>query len=223
VFIPLAEQSGLIGALGAWVLQNACTTAARWRSTDGEPLTICVNVSSLQLGAEFTATVAHALEVSGCSPSRLELELTESALLVQPEFSINCLLELKRLGVRIALDDFGTGYSSLSYLSRLPVDRLKVDQTLTKQMATDKKSAAIVRTIISLGKDLGLTVIAEGVETAEQLEMLRNLGCDQAQGFLLGRPLPPDETYMAGPAERAAQSAPRSPANRWVGESAYAA
>jgi diguanylate cyclase (GGDEF)-like protein/PAS domain S-box-containing protein len=222
VFIPLAEQSGLIGPLGAWVLKEACSTAAAWRGTSGEPLTICVNVSSLQLSADFAATVARALEASGCAPSRLELELTESALLVHPEFSINCLLELKRLGVRIALDDFGTGYSSLSYLSRLPVDRLKVDQTLIKDMTTDKKTAAIVRTIINLGKDLGLSVIAEGVETTQQLEMLQNLGCDQAQGFLLGRPLPP-KACLLGLTRRATQSATHLPQRRWIGESTYAA
>jgi len=218
----LAEQSGLIGALGAWVLQEACSTAAPWCGISGEPVTICVNVSSLQLSAAFAATVARALEASGCAPGRLELELTESALLVHPEFSINCLLELKRLGVRIALDDFGTGYSSLSYLSRLPVDRLKVDQTLIRDMTADKKTAAIVRTIISLGKDLGLSVIAEGVETAQQLEMLQNFGCDQAQGFLLGRPLPP-KTCLSGLTKRASQSAVRLPQTRWVGESMYAA
>jgi diguanylate cyclase (GGDEF)-like protein/PAS domain S-box-containing protein len=222
VFIPLAEQSGLIDGLGAWVLQEACNTAAPWRGSSGEPLTICVNVSCLQLSGGLTAAVTHALEASGCSPGRLELELTESALLVHPEFSINCLLDLKRLGVRIALDDFGTGYSSLSYLSRLPVDRLKIDQALIRNMTTDKKTAAIVRTIINLGKDLGLAVIAEGVETAQQLEMLRSLGCDQAQGFLLGRPLPA-KTCLSGLTKWSAQSILRSPATRRVGESAYAA
>jgi diguanylate cyclase (GGDEF)-like protein/PAS domain S-box-containing protein len=223
VFIPMAEESGMIGALGAWVLEKACSTAAKWYGTDKELLTIGVNVSSLQLGTEFIATVAHALEVSECSADRLELELTESALLVNPKFSIACLLELKRLGVRIALDDFGTGYSSLSYLARLPVDRLKIDQTLIQSMPTERKSAAIVRTIITLGKDLGLLVIAEGVETTQQLEMLHDLGCDQAQGYLLGLPLPTKPTCSAFNTAWGGGSMPGSPPVRRVAEHACGA
>ena len=223
VFIPMAEESGLIGALGACVLEKACSTAAKWCGTHNKLLTIGVNVSNLQLGTGFIATVAHALEMSGCSADRLELELTESALLINPKFSIDCLLELKRLGVRIALDDFGTGYSSLSYLARLPVDRLKIDQTLIKNMPADKKSAAIVRTIITLAKDLGLLVIAEGVETTQQLEMLYELGCDQAQGYLLGLPRPTKPTCSAFNTAWDAGSMPRSPPVRRVAEHACGA
>jgi diguanylate cyclase (GGDEF)-like protein/PAS domain S-box-containing protein len=223
IFIPMAEERGLIGALGTWVLEKACSTAVKWCGTDNKLLTIGVNVSSLQLGTEFIATVAHALEVSECSADRLELELTESALLINPKFSIGCLLELKRLGVRIALDDFGTGYSSLSYLARLPVDRLKIDQTLVQSMPTNRKSAAIVRTIITLAKDLGLVVIAEGVETTQQLEMLYELGCDQAQGYLLGLPRPTKPTCSAVNTAWDAGSMPRSRPVRCVAEHACGA
>jgi diguanylate cyclase (GGDEF)-like protein/PAS domain S-box-containing protein len=197
VFVPLAEQSGLIGPLGAWVLHEACTAAPSLGGNGTEPLMLCVNVSSLQLGAELTTTVTRILASTNFPASRLEFELTETALLIHPEFSIKCLMELKQLGVRIALDDFGTGYSSLSYLSRLPVDRLKIDQTLIKHISADVKTAAIVRTIITLGKELGLLVIAEGVETMQQLEMLERFGCEQAQGYLLGMPLPQKEATAA--------------------------
>jgi EAL domain-containing protein (putative c-di-GMP-specific phosphodiesterase class I) len=187
-FILRAEKHGLIAALGAWVLQEACTTVASWRR-DGEELPIlCVNVSPRQISSEFCAVLATTLDQTGFPPELLELEITEGILIEQPQLALACLAQWKRLGVRIALDDFGTGYSSLSYLSRLPVDRLKIDKSLIHRMTFDLKTAAIVRAIISLGDDLGFAVLAEGVESEAQLAMLSDMGCRQAQGYLLALP-----------------------------------
>jgi len=184
-FIPLAEQTGLIGGLGAWVLQEACRTVAGWHGSWRVPPTLCVNVSPHQLLDDFPLLVEHVLETTGFPAGQLELEITESVLLEDAEAAIERLSHLKRLGVRIAVDDFGTGYSSLTYLSQLPVDRLKVDKSLIARMTCRRKDLAIVRAVISMGRDCGFTVIAEGVETEEQLALLRELGCEQAQGYLL--------------------------------------
>ena len=192
-FIPRAEKHGLIAALGAWVLHEACATVAGWRR-DGEELPIlCVNVSPRQISSEFCAVLSTTLEQTGFPPELLELEITEGILVEQPQLALACLAQWKRLGVRIALDDFGTGYSSLSYLSRLPVDRLKIDKSLIHRMTFDLKTAAIVRAIISLGADLGFAVLAEGVESEAQLTMLSDMGCRQAQGYLLAVPACADE------------------------------
>jgi diguanylate cyclase (GGDEF)-like protein/PAS domain S-box-containing protein len=193
VFIPVAEQAGLIGELGAWVLQEACETVATWTGRGEEPPTLCVNVSTHQICREFSAVIARAVELSGFPAERLELEITESVLLANAELALECLAQWKRLGVHIAVDDFGTGYSGLSYLSRLPVDRLKVDKTLVHSMTSEPKDAAIVQTVVSLGRQLGFTVLAEGVETEQQLAMLQDLGCQQMQGYLLAVPAPANE------------------------------
>ena len=189
IFVPLAEQAGLISALGAWVLEEACGTVARWLGPREEPPTLCVNVSTHQISREFSTCLERALALTGFPPTSLELEITESVLIQSPDQALECLAAWKRLGVRIAVDDFGTGYSSLSYLSQLPVDRLKIDKSLVHNMTSETKDAAIVRAVISLGRELGFTVLAEGVETEAQLEMLRELGCQQVQGFLMGRPV----------------------------------
>jgi diguanylate cyclase (GGDEF)-like protein len=189
IFIPLAEQAGLISALGAWVLEEACRTVATWHGPREELPTLCVNVSTQQISREFFAHLERALALTGFPPTSLELEITESVLIQSAELALECLADWKRLGVRIAVDDFGTGYSSLSYLSQLPVDRLKVDKSLVHNMTSDTKDAAIVRTVIALGRELGFTVLAEGVETEAQFEMLRELGCQQVQGFLTARPV----------------------------------
>jgi len=152
-----------------------------------------VNVSALQIDDEFCAVLEQVLQRSGFPANRLELEITESALIANPTLTIEYLNTWKALGVRIAMDDFGTGYSSLSYLSRLPVDRLKLDRSLIQRMTLDKKSAAIMRLIVSLGSELDMEVIAEGVETEEQLQRLTDLGCPQVQGYLLGRPMPAEQ------------------------------
>jgi diguanylate cyclase len=189
VFIKQAEQSGLISALGHWVLKEACTTAMTWQPFGEEPPILCVNVSPHQICPEFSGILAQVLESTGFPASRLELEITESILIENPEFALQRLGQWKQLGVRIALDDFGTGYSSLNYLSRMPVDRLKIDRSLIQRVVTDSKSAAIVRALISLGADLGFAVLAEGVETEAQFEMLLRMGCLQMQGYLLTRPV----------------------------------
>jgi diguanylate cyclase (GGDEF)-like protein len=192
VFIPLAEQTGLIGALGAWVLQKACETVAGWRTPGELPITLCVNVSTHQIDENMGAVIQRVVEQAGFSAEQLELEITEGSLMRNPDAALVCLRQWRELGVRIALDDFGTGYSSLGYLSRLPVDRLKLDKSLIRRLTTERKDWVIVRSIIELGKDLGVGVIAEGVETEQQLEMLEELGCLQVQGYLLARPGPPE-------------------------------
>jgi EAL domain-containing protein (putative c-di-GMP-specific phosphodiesterase class I) len=165
-----------------------------WCEPGELPPTLCVNVSTRQICREFSAHLERVLELTDFPAGRLELEITESVLIHNAERALEYLAEWKRLGLRIAVDDFGTGYSSLSYLSRLPVDRLKVDKSLVHSMTTVPRDAAIVRTVISLGRELGFTVIAEGVETAAQFEMLRDLGCQQVQGHLTARPASATET-----------------------------
>jgi EAL domain-containing protein (putative c-di-GMP-specific phosphodiesterase class I) len=192
-FIPAAEKNGLIGALGAWVLRKACATVAGWQRGGAEMPVLCVNVSPRQICPEFCAILASTLERTGFPAAQLELEITEGILIQRPDLALHCLAQWKQLGVRIALDDFGTGYSSLSYLSRLPVDRIKIDKSLIHRMTRDPKTAAIVRAIVSLGADLGFAVLAEGVESEAQLTMLNGMGCQQAQGYLLAPPAIADE------------------------------
>jgi EAL domain-containing protein (putative c-di-GMP-specific phosphodiesterase class I) len=187
-FIRQAENNGLITGLGAWVLQEACTAVATWDRCGGELPVVCVNVSPRQISRGFCELLAGTLERTGLPAAQLELEITEGILIARPEFAHECLTEWKRLGVRIALDDFGTGYSGLSYLSRLPVDRIKIDKSLIHRMTADAKTAAIVRAVISLGADLGFAVLAEGVESEVQLAMLNGMGCQQVQGYLLAKP-----------------------------------
>ena len=189
LFIPIAERTGMIHALGESVLQSACE-AVQSCCSPGEALpTLSVNVSAVQINRDFASVIQAILERSGFPANKLVMEITESALMVETALTIAYLGEWKDLGVQIALDDFGTGYSSLTYLSNLPVDRLKVDQSLVQRIATDRKSAIVMRSILALGADLGLVVIAEGIETEQQLQMLMELGCPQAQGYLLGKPM----------------------------------
>jgi EAL domain-containing protein (putative c-di-GMP-specific phosphodiesterase class I) len=197
VFIPLAERAGIIHSLGAWMLKSACETAYAWCSRDAQRTTLSVNVSALQIDEDFYAVLGRTLEKSGFPAKQLELEITESALIANPDLTIDCLKQWKKLGVRIAMDDFGTDSSSLSYLSRLPVDRLKLDQSLTHRMTLDSKSAEVAKLIVSLGTELGIDVIAKGVETEQQLKMLTDLGCPRAQGYLLGRPMPAKQAQLA--------------------------
>jgi EAL domain-containing protein (putative c-di-GMP-specific phosphodiesterase class I)/CheY-like chemotaxis protein len=188
-FIPVAERSGMIHELGAWVLESACESVAAWSRRVERLATLSVNVSVLQIDERFCRELARVLKHSGFPAKQLELEITESALIKNTERTIECLREWKQLGVRIAVDDFGTGYSSLSYLSRLPIDCLKLDQSLIQSMTLDSKGAAVTRSIVSLGAELGIDVIAEGVETEQQFQMLATLGCPRVQGYLLGRPM----------------------------------
>jgi EAL domain-containing protein (putative c-di-GMP-specific phosphodiesterase class I) len=186
-FIPLAEQCGLIEQLGASVIRNACLAAAKWPAD----ISISVNLSPVQFdGPGLIASVTGALEESGLDPSRLELEITESVLLRDSALNNALLDELSERGVAIALDDFGAGYSSLSYLNRFSFDRIKIDHSFIRDIVCNEGSLKIVRAIVMLAHSLGLKVTAEGVETEEQLAMVRGEGCDAVQGFYTGAPEP---------------------------------
>jgi predicted signal transduction protein with EAL and GGDEF domain len=186
-FIPLAEECGLIMQLGAWVLRTACEEAATWP----DDKIIAVNLSPVQFRhADLAKDVLAILDQTGLAPHRLELEITEGVLIDDTDRTLNTLNSLKAAGVRISLDDFGTGYSSLSYLHRFPFDKIKIDRSFIWEMEKNPDSMSIVRAVIALGRSLRITVTAEGVETPTQLALLQNENCDQAQGFLLGRPIP---------------------------------
>ena len=185
-FIPIAENSGLIKAIGDWALEEACMTAAAWP----EHLTIAVNLSAPQFdNARIVDTVKRALKESGLAPHRLELEITESLLIDRPDDVIAILEQLRKIGVCIAMDDFGTGYSSLSYLLKFPYDKIKIDRSFISAIATDKAACDVLRTIGALAKTLNMRVTAEGVETREQFEFLRQIACDQVQGFYFAKPM----------------------------------
>jgi diguanylate cyclase (GGDEF)-like protein/PAS domain S-box-containing protein len=187
-FIPLAEETGLIGPIGDWVLQTACRDAAGWPGA----LSVAVNLSPAQFrDTRLVESVTAALAEAGLPPARLEVEITESVLLADNPAVLQALHALPALGVRIAMDDFGTGYSSLSYLRSFPFDKIKIDRPFVRDVQASDESAAIVRAILSLGRTLGLTTTAEGVETDAQLQYVREHGCDQAQGYLVDRPLAP--------------------------------
>jgi diguanylate cyclase (GGDEF)-like protein/PAS domain S-box-containing protein len=193
-FVPLLEETGLIMPVGDWVLQTACLQQAQWRNAGLPLVPIAVNVSPRQLHDQSMAGRVREI-VTDCSadPAMLELELTESSLMRNPEEVVRMLSDIRSLGVRIAIDDFGTGYSSLSYLKRFPLDCLKIDQSFVRDITTDADDGAIVRTIISIARQMDLKVVAEGVETAEQLAFLKALDCDEAQGYLFARPMPAGE------------------------------
>jgi len=188
-FIPLAEESGLILPIGEWVLREACRQASTWRH-NGRPLRVAVNLSVQQLRQNHLPdTVRAALEASGLDPAYLEIELTETAVMQDAETSVRTLRRLSDLGVSVAVDDFGTGYSSLSYLRRLPLRRLKIDRGFVRDILTCRDTSEIVRAILSLAAALDLRVIAEGVETLEQLMALERLGCEHFQGFYCSPPV----------------------------------
>ncbi|GAB2869302.1 hypothetical protein GCM10027277_43110 [Pseudoduganella ginsengisoli] len=190
-FIPLAEETGLIVPIGAWVMRTACEQLVAWRQLGHDGLRMAVNVSARQMTEkDFVQSVAQVLADTGLPPHCLELELTESQVMNDVEHAIAVMHELKKLGVLLAIDDFGTGYSSLSHLKRFEIDVLKIDQTFVRDLTVDPDDAAIVTTILALAANLGLEVISEGVETAEQLEFLRQHGCRQMQGYYFSRPAP---------------------------------
>ena len=185
-FIPIAEETRLIVDIGRWVMQSACHEAALWP----EHLNVAVNVSSIQLGSpQLLADVRGALELSSLPPNRLTIEITESAFVSGATEIVTLLDELRARGIAIALDDFGTGYSSLSYLDRLPLDKIKIDQSFVKRMVDDRGAAAIVQTVLQLAEKLGKTVVAEGVETLAQAQLLKTFGCQSVQGYYFGRPI----------------------------------
>jgi predicted signal transduction protein with EAL and GGDEF domain len=185
VFIPIAEENGLILALGEWVLRRACADAAQWNN-DAK---VAVNVSPLQLAhVDLPALFHEVMLATGLPPRRLEIELTESAIMADRERALHILRQIKALGVGVALDDFGTGYSSLQTLRAFPFDKIKLDRFFAAELEGSPQSTAIIRAVLALGKSLSIPVLAEGVETREQLEILLREGCDEVQGFLLGYP-----------------------------------
>lgn len=198
-FISLAEETGMILPLGYWVLDSACQQLAAWsRNHATAHWTLAVNVSAAQLAQPgFVESVKKALLHSQAPATQLKLELTESMLANDVEGIITKMMDIKALGVNFSLDDFGTGYSSLSYLKRLPLSQLKIDKSFVRDVLTDPSDAVIARTVVALGHSLGLTVIAEGVETPEQRDALAAMQCDAFQGYFFGRPVPP-EALMAG-------------------------
>ena len=192
-FIPIAEDSGLIVPLGQWAIGKAAATLADWdRQNTNKPVDcyISVNVSAIQLVRDdIAAVVRDALSANAIGGDRLMIELTESAIIGDPDLAMSVLSELKALDARVAMDDFGTGYSNLAYLQRLPLDVLKIDRSFVDHMVEDRDKAAIVRTIQSLAEVLGMRTTAEGVETADQARLLSALGCDFGQGFLFAHPM----------------------------------
>ena len=189
-FISVAEDTGLIVPIGRWVLHSACKQARDWQLAGLPPIVVSVNVSPRQFReGNIVSTIAEALRVTGLEARYLQIELTEGLAMHGAEKYVEMLGQIKALGVQIAVDDFGTGYSSLSYLKRFPVDQLKVDRSFVIDLATDPDDAVIVQAIIALGHKLNLRVVAEGVETTEQLEFLRQSGCDEMQGYLFGMPM----------------------------------
>jgi EAL domain-containing protein (putative c-di-GMP-specific phosphodiesterase class I) len=192
-FIPLAEETGLIIPIGTWVIEEACRQAKDWQNRGLLPVRVSVNVSALQFSRDdFIDIVTQALEKSGLAPHWLELELTEGLLLGDTGAITAKLHRLKEIGVDLAIDDFGTGYSSLRYLQQFPIDTLKIDQSFVRTLGTPQetpKTKALLKTIAMLGYNLGMRVIAEGVETSQQLAYLEEIGCQEIQGYLLSRPL----------------------------------
>jgi len=191
-FIPVAEECGLIGPLGEWVLNEATKTAARWPQV----WRVAVNISPLQFRHKsLVNSVKKALKGSGLSPARLEQEITESVILEDEVHNLAILNAIRALGVRIAMDDFGTGYSSLSYLRTFPFDKIKIDQSFVRDLPHDKNALSIVRAIADMAQSLGVLITAEGVETEAQMEALKALNCGEAQGWLIGRPAPEIDAY----------------------------
>jgi EAL domain-containing protein (putative c-di-GMP-specific phosphodiesterase class I) len=191
VFVPMLENLGLISEVGNWVITCVCKQIAEWRSAGKGPLQVAVNVSGQQIiEGDLIDSIRQALIDHRIDPHWLEIELTESSLMENTSHTIASLQTLQNLGVKVSIDDFGTGYSSLAYLRRFPIDKLKIDIAFIREVTSNPQDAAIARTIIELAHSLNLQVIAEGVETPEQLAFLRANGCDQVQGYLFSRPLP---------------------------------
>jgi EAL domain-containing protein (putative c-di-GMP-specific phosphodiesterase class I) len=193
-FIPLTEETGLIIPIGKWVLETACRDAIRMQQSLNIPLTVAVNISPRQfMSGELVGIVQGVLQQTGLDPSQLELEITEGVLMDEQRGVATALSELHELGVKIAIDDFGTGYSSLGYLKRYPICTLKIDQSFVRDVTNDEGDAALVVAIIAMGHSLKIHVVAEGIETDEQLAFVVANNCDRGQGFHIGRPMPFDE------------------------------
>jgi EAL domain-containing protein (putative c-di-GMP-specific phosphodiesterase class I) len=193
-FIPVAEETGLIVPIGRWVMKTACAQNVAWQRQGLPPVCMAVNLSLRQLiDDNLLEDIKAALDDSGMAPNLLELEITESMVMHNPPRLIELLTNIKKLGVRLAIDDFGTGYSSLAQIQHFPIDTLKVDRSFIRNLAQDSENQAITQAIITMGKTLKLTVVAEGVETQEQKDFLRDLICDEMQGFYFSKPIAPDQ------------------------------
>jgi EAL domain-containing protein (putative c-di-GMP-specific phosphodiesterase class I) len=204
-FVPVLEETGMIIEVGSWALKRAGLDHAAWSASGRRPPRIAVNVSPVQLRRrDFVDYVRDALASVDAAAGRLDIEITESMLMEDIEGSIGKLQAVQSMGLNVAIDDFGTGYSSLSYLARLPINSLKVDRSFILQMTKSPEQMAIVSTVISLARALNLKVVAEGVETEEQANLLRLLRCDEVQGYLFGRPVPPDATLKLLPSAETA-------------------
>jgi len=191
-FIPIAEDTGLIRDIGLWVFEQACTTLAHWTKdfSEDQHVTMAINLSAKQLSSSaLSARIKDILTTTGVNPKDINLEITETGIMEAPKSAMVMLKKIKKLGIDVSLDDFGTGYSSLSYLHSFPTDILKIDRSFVSNIHEDEESLEIVKAIVVLAKSLNLKIIAEGIETPEQYEILRDLGCDQAQGFLFASPL----------------------------------
>jgi EAL domain-containing protein (putative c-di-GMP-specific phosphodiesterase class I) len=192
-FIPVAEATGMVVSIGEWALRTACDQVKQWPK-----LFVAINLSPIQFKhRELVETVRAALAETSLEPSRLELEITENVLLYDTKVALEILQALKRIGVSIAMDDFGTGYSSLAYLNSFPFDTIKIDKSFIADLHRSNKSNAIVKSVISLGKSLRMTITAEGVENDEQLKFLSDEGCRQIQGFHFGKPMTAEELTIA--------------------------
>ncbi|MGA9070576.1 MAG: EAL domain-containing protein, partial [Terracidiphilus sp.] len=188
-FIPIAEESGMIASLGSFILEQACREALRWQKLTGYPIPVAVNVSGIQLrNKDFVEDVSEILQCVGLNPQLLQMELTESAMLIAADCSTKTMIRLQSMGISMAIDDFGTGYSNMSYLPSLPFDALKIDRSFVANLGLKPESESILRTIVDLARNMGMRVIVEGVETEQQLEIVKALGADEVQGYLLGRP-----------------------------------
>jgi EAL domain-containing protein (putative c-di-GMP-specific phosphodiesterase class I) len=191
-FIPLAEESSLIHTLGRWVLESACRQLGNWSQNDNtRHLSLAVNISAIEFShSTIVEDVAEMLQLFGVDASKLKLELTESVVLGDVDDVIGKMHGLKALGVSLSMDDFGTGYSSLSYLKRLPVDQIKIDQSFVRGITSEQSDYVMVKTIIDMARNFRLNVIAEGVETQAQRNLLKEMGCQSYQGYLFGKPMP---------------------------------
>ncbi len=208
-FIGVAEDSGLIVPLSRWVLAQACRQTCAWRKAGLPKICMSVNISAIDFRQrDFVESIEQILQQTGMDPTCLELEITEGVLMQNVEATVNTLNRIKALGVRLAIDDFGTGYSSLSYLRRFPIDVLKIDQSFIRGLSSDSNDAALVSAIISLGRSLNLTIIAEGVETLEQLEFLKAHQCEEVQGYYFSKPVEPDAFVQYLKSVKTASSAP---------------